>query len=40
MVAGQSTFLLDNFFKKTSTIMLLCNLAPCLIYTCGVFYVL
>jgi hypothetical protein len=23
--------------KKTFTIMLLCNLTPCLIYTCGVF---
>ncbi len=28
------------FLKKTSTIMLLCNMAPCLIYSCGVFYVL
>jgi hypothetical protein len=40
MVIGHSKFLLDNFLKKTSTIMLLCNLAPCLIYSYGVFYAL
>ncbi len=40
MVVGHSKFLLDKFLKRTSTIMLLCNLALCLIYSCGVFYVL
>jgi hypothetical protein len=37
MVAGHSKFLLDNFFLKTYAIMLLRNLAPCLIYNYGVF---
>jgi hypothetical protein len=34
---SHSKFLLDKFFLKTSTIMLLCNIAPCLIYSYGFF---
>ncbi len=35
--ACHSKFLLDIYILKTYTIMLLCNLAPCLVYSCGVF---